>query len=197
LKIITFELKKFIHFKMNNILLNSKLFRIFMQTFKLCNLIVFVYPSEKFRISKFGVALSILNILLNIWYHFQVEFELFDYLASPGKLLGNLFVFFILFGAFVKIILLTIVFSTQKRFYNMLKQIEKFVLKCLEINSKITFNFYILGVIFLIDLSLICWIYGINKQTYFNILFEVPRFFYILIVFITMQCIEGIEDTLR
>lgn len=182
---------------MENSILNSKFFRLVIKVLKFCNLIIFIYPSDKFKISKICVGLSILNILLNIWYHLQVVFELFDFLVSPTKVLNGLFLFYVAYGAFAKFVLLAIVFSTQKRFYNLLKMVENFVLKCLKFNFKLTYNFYKVTIIIVVDLVLLFWLYEVNKQTFFYALFEIPRSFYILIVFIIIQCLQSIENALR
>jgi len=174
----------------------SKFFWIFINFFKICCLILFVYPCEKFKISKFGFTFAIINFFANFYYHRELVFKTLQNLLFSTQIINKLFHYYVAYQSVVIIMSCFIIFFSQKRIFNMLKKMESFMQKSHKINSK-TNNFNLLIVIFTSDLILKNLMHRNVIGTLFYILFDAPIYFYIFVVFTITYHIENIEKNLR
>ena len=175
----------------------SKFFWIFINFFKICCLILFVYPCDKFKISKFGITFGVIIFITNLYYHWELVFKTLQNLLFSTKIINKLFHYYVAYQSVVIIMSWFITLFSQKRIFNILMKMENFMKKSRKINSKISNNFNLLIAIFISDLILKNLMHRNVIGTLFYILFDAPIYFYIFVVFTITYHIENIENFLR
>jgi len=133
---------------------NSKLFKFFIIFFKLSGLIFFEYPLKDFKISKFLFCLFFVHFFFHIWFYYIRYIDFKDDMMKNSEIINGLVLFYVLYVPFVKFVSLFYTLISQKRIFNLFKNIESFNTKILKITSNIYDNHIPFLVLILFDAAL-------------------------------------------
>lgn len=176
---------------------NSKLFKFFIIFFKLSGSIFFVYPLKDFKISKLLFCLFFVQLFFHIWFYYERYIDFRDDMVKNSEIINGLVLFYALYDPFVKFISLFYALISQKRIFNLFKNIESFNIKILRITSIIYDNHKQFLVLILFDGALTFYtLEGDIIDTLGDFLLYAPLLFYIFIVFIVTQRLESLENFL-
>ncbi|KAL7030139.1 hypothetical protein ACKWTF_006543 [Chironomus riparius] len=177
---------------------NSRVVIIFIGVFKFCGLIIFEYPLKSFKISKIGLILILLNIILSSLYYYDRFVQFKEENLVNTKVLSSVIFFFAALDPTVKLLSLSILFFSQKHIFNIFKNIKVFNYKLLQISSFILDKHIWFPISFLIDVLLTLyeyggWEIGLICET----LLYMPMHFSILIILLIIKRLQSLEDVLR